>query len=248
MTDVMQQPKTPLAAGSVQVGGTKALSITVEAIQDRAVVGGEEFIDTNHKDAAAESAVAEVHVCSGQGDMVSEMSAECGSEAGSTEFVAPIEAAHAVTPVQDRLEVADSPEIPVIPSPGVVASQLTSASEAMEETASVEAPASEWAYTHGDTLGLLEQASQCFTAVLQGAGFGAAKLSFSLMKFSQDNVQNNLDLAQSCVAVRSLPDFIELHNAYAKKQIDLIISQVSTLQRLSAEMASNASAHLKISA
>ena len=98
------------------------------------------------------------------------------------------------------------------------------------------------------TIVLFEQVSRRFTAALEEAGVDAARVTFKVMEFAQASLKNNLELAKSYAAARSVPDIFGLHAAYLKRQFELLNAQAEELREITAKFALRNTASLKPSA
>lgn len=94
-------------------------------------------------------------------------------------------------------------------------------------------------------LALFDQVSRRFTAALEEAGVDAARLTFKVMEFAQASLKNNLELAKSYTAARSVPDIFGLHAAYITRQFELLNAQAEELREITAKIASRNTASLK---
>jgi hypothetical protein len=94
-------------------------------------------------------------------------------------------------------------------------------------------------------LALFDQVSRRFTAALEEAGVDAARLSFKVMEFAQANLKNNLELAKSYAAARSVPDIFGLHAAYITRQFQLLNAQAEELREITAKITSRSTSSLK---
>ncbi len=92
------------------------------------------------------------------------------------------------------------------------------------------------------TLHVFEEASHRMKAALDEAGTGATVLAFKLVEFVQANADSTLDLARDYAAVRTLPDAINVHAAYLRRQFDLLAAQAEEFRRIGAELTSKAAA------
>ena len=94
-------------------------------------------------------------------------------------------------------------------------------------------------------MALFEQVSRRFTAALEEAGVDAARVTFKVMEFAQASLKNNLELAKSYTAARSVPDIFGLHAAYLKRQFELLNAQAEELREITAKFALRNTASLK---
>lgn len=92
------------------------------------------------------------------------------------------------------------------------------------------------------TLALFEQVSRRFTAALEEAGVDAARVTFKVMELAQASLKNNLELAKSYAAARSVPDIFGLHAAYLTKQFELLNAQAEELREITTKMTSRSAA------
>jgi hypothetical protein len=95
------------------------------------------------------------------------------------------------------------------------------------------------------TLALFEQVSRRFTAAIEEAGLDAARVTFKVMEFAQAGLKNNLELAKSYTAMRSVPDLLGLHAAYITRQFELLNAQAEELREITAKFALKNAASLK---
>ena len=95
------------------------------------------------------------------------------------------------------------------------------------------------------TLALFDQVSRRFTALLEEAGVDAARVTFKVMEFAQANLKNNLDLAKSYAAARSVPDIFGLHADYMARQFQLLNAQAEELREMTSKFALRNAASLK---
>lgn len=95
------------------------------------------------------------------------------------------------------------------------------------------------------TMVLFEQVSRRFTVALEEAGVDAARVTFKVMEFAQASLKNNLELAKSYAAARSVPDIFGLHAAYLKRQFELLNAQAEELREITAKFALRNTAALK---
>lgn len=95
------------------------------------------------------------------------------------------------------------------------------------------------------TLALFEQVSRRFTAAIEEAGLDAARVTFKVMEFAQAGLKNNLELAKSYTAMRSVPDILGLHAAYITRQFELLNAQAEELREITAKFALKNAASLK---
>lgn len=93
-------------------------------------------------------------------------------------------------------------------------------------------------------LALFEQVSRRFTAALEEAGVDAARVTFKVMEFAQASLKNNLELAKSYTAARSVPDVFGLHAAYIARQFELLNAQAEELREITAKFALRSTAAL----
>jgi hypothetical protein len=94
-------------------------------------------------------------------------------------------------------------------------------------------------------LELFDQVSRRFTAALEEAGVDAARVTFKVMEFAQASLKNNLELAQSYAAARSVPDIFGLHAAYITRQFELLNAQAEELREITAKITLRSTAALK---
>ncbi len=94
-------------------------------------------------------------------------------------------------------------------------------------------------------MALFEQVSRRFTTALEEAGVDAARVTFKVMEFAQASLKNNLELAKSYTAARSVPDIFGLHAAYLTRQFELLNAQAEELRELTAKFAMRNTASLK---
>ncbi len=85
-------------------------------------------------------------------------------------------------------------------------------------------------------MALFEQVSRRFTVALEEAGVDAARVTFKVMEFAQASLKNNLELAKSYAAARSVPDIFGLHAAYLKRQFELLNAQAEELRETHGEV------------
>lgn len=248
MTNHSQPKGTPLAAGSAHVSGTRALSITVERELESPVGGCAVEIETQAiADVASGSEFTET-VCACSEAAISDV-AESAADLQKTEIVKDTvtfieaddcqgaiispETAAATEIETDSVATASAPAEPT--QVAVSVTRTTPATEVLEAEE-----------TYGDTLELMHKASQSFKMVFDEAGSGVTKLSFSMIKFVQENARNHLDFARDCIATRSLPEIFEVQKSYVKRQFDLLTTQVETLRSLTAELTTKTSAPFKV--
>ena len=94
-------------------------------------------------------------------------------------------------------------------------------------------------------LALFDQVSRRFTAALEEAGVDAARVTFKVMEFAQASLKNNLELAKSYTAARSVPDVFGLHAAYIARQFELLNAQAEELREITAKFALRSTAAFK---
>jgi hypothetical protein len=94
-------------------------------------------------------------------------------------------------------------------------------------------------------MALFDQVSRRFTMALEEAGVDAARVTFKVMEFAQASLKNNLELAKSYTAARSVPDIFGLHAAYLTRQFELLNAQAEELRELTAKFAMRSTASLK---
>lgn len=169
----------------------------------------------------------------------------------------------AETQADDAEEAAPEPEIqPAISASVDAMAETTEKVSAFVEEAVIE-PSAEAASAlraaarqsiaenearQAQTIVLFEQVSRRFTAALEEAGVDAARVTFKVMEFAQASLKNNLELAKSYAAARSVPDIFGLHAAYLKRQFELLNAQAEELREITAKFALRNTASLKPSA
>ena len=94
-------------------------------------------------------------------------------------------------------------------------------------------------------MALFDQVSRRFTAALEEAGVDAARVTFKVMEFAQASLKNNLELAKSYTAARSVPDIFGLHAAYLTRQFELLNAQAEELREITAKFGVRNAAALK---
>jgi hypothetical protein len=159
--------------------------------------------------------------------------AEKDEPADTRDEGADLDAAAPDTP-SSEYAAADSP-LPNSPSPDAVAELRAAARQKLAENEARQAQA----------MALFDQVSRRFTAALEEAGVDAARVTFKVMEFAQASLKNNLELAKSYTAARSVPDIFGLHAAYLTRQFELLNAQAEELRELTAKFAQRNTAALK---
>lgn len=159
--------------------------------------------------------------------------AEKDEPAGTGDEGADLDTAAPDTP-SSEYAAADSP-LPNGPSPDAVAELRAAARQKLAENEARQAQA----------MALFDQVSRRFTAALEEAGVDAARVTFKVMEFAQASLKNNLELAKSYTAARSVPDIFGLHAAYLTRQFELLNAQAEELRELTAKFAQRNTAALK---
>ena len=135
---------------------------------------------------------------------------------------------------------ADEDEAPAAPLPNGAFSEATSELRAAARQTLADNEARQ-----EKALTLFNEVSRRFTAALEEAGVDAARVTFKVMEFAQASLKNNLELAKSYTAARSVPDVFGLHAAYITRQFELLNAQAEELREITAKFALRSTAALK---
>jgi hypothetical protein len=168
-------------------------------------------------------------------------------------LAAPAEDSPAAAPEQDELVTASAEPkhalelaepalrvVPAVPLPGSALPEDTSELRALARQTIAENEARQ-----KTALEAVEQLSRRFTLALEEAGIDAARVSFKVMEFAQASMKNNLELAKSYAAARSVPDIFGLHAAYLTRQFELLNAQAEELREIATKMTLRTTASLK---
>ena len=173
---------------------------------------------------------------------VAESQAEHAEEAAPDREIQPVIAASAdaVANTTEKIgafveEAAHTAAEAMEPSPEVIGTLRAAARQSIAENEARQA----------QTMALFEQVSRRLTAALEEAGVDAARVTFKVMEFAQASLKNNLELAKSYTAARSVPDIFGLHAAYLKRQFELLNAQAEELREITAKFALRNTASLK---
>lgn len=173
---------------------------------------------------------------------VAESQAEGAEEAAADHEIQPVigASADAVANTTEKVaafveEAAHTAAEAMEPSPEVISTLRVAARQSIAENEARQA----------QTMALFEQVSRRFTAALEEAGVDAARVTFKVMEFAQGSLKNNLELAKSYTAARSVPDIFGLHAAYLKRQFELLNAQAEELREITAKFALRNTASLK---
>lgn len=84
---------------------------------------------------------------------------------------------------------------------------------------------------------LIEEMSHTFGTMMDEARHDAALIGRKLMEFVRASFQNNVDLARDYAGARSVPEIVNVHTAYVRRQIELLSRQAEEFRALTSDIA-----------
>jgi hypothetical protein len=83
----------------------------------------------------------------------------------------------------------------------------------------------------------VDEMSHVLSAMMDDARHDAALIGRKLMEFVQANFENNIEMARNYAGARSMPEIVNVHTAYVRRQIDLLSRQAEEFRALTSDMA-----------
>ena len=82
-----------------------------------------------------------------------------------------------------------------------------------------------------------QEATNAAQSTVTGAVEGAREFNMKVMGIARSNINSAFDFAEQLLAVKSLPDLLELSNTHARKQMDALPVQTKELTEAAQKMA-----------
>lgn len=83
----------------------------------------------------------------------------------------------------------------------------------------------------------VEDMSHALSTMMDDARHDAALIGRKLMEFVQANFENNIEMARNYAGARSMPEIVNVHTAYVRRQIDLLSRQAEEFRALTSDIA-----------